>query len=381
MSAATNTPMVIHVSPRVQGRGGIETLQEIHRHWPGPQLFVALFDRELEARPGYINLNFSWGMSLSRMRRKFEEALAPYRGGIVIYHNGWGLPLFHDLDGALRRLVFFHTSPDFAEMPVSALNGLVDGAIGVTPAWSGAWGILPAERTAVVHAPVVPPPISRSVVRPATKSVVLGFAGRIEREHKRLDRLPGLIRELRARGFDFRFEIAGDGTLRRELENELKGCAHFHGWASHEKLWQIMSGWDAMVFFSDREGGPIALFEGMSLGLIPFYPTSGGSWGDVHTPRVDPRCYYPHGDMAAMAAAIQEIFSRDAAQIDTLRARSIDEMSSWGRSQYDDACLGLIRRIAALPRISKTNVRGAKLTDLLPLGIATRFARWALRRA
>jgi hypothetical protein len=104
-------PSVVHVTPHVQARGGTETLHAYHRHLPGEQVFVALFDRDPEARPGYVNLGFTWRTPLGEMRRRFARAFAPLAGRVVIYHDGWGLPFFQDLDGAGRRLVVLHSAP------------------------------------------------------------------------------------------------------------------------------------------------------------------------------------------------------------------------------------------------------------------------------
>ena len=73
-------PRVIHVAPRVQARGGIESILALHRQLPQRQAFVALFDRNPPAEAGYVNLNLNWRTPLWEMRRRFARAMAPQAG-------------------------------------------------------------------------------------------------------------------------------------------------------------------------------------------------------------------------------------------------------------------------------------------------------------
>ncbi len=377
-------PRVVHVSPRIQGRGGIEALHEEHLRLPFAQTFVALFDRRPRARDGYINLDFTWRTPLGLMRRRFGRALAGQAGGTVIYHNGWGLALFHDLDGASRRGVLLHGSPAHHAPDLAGFAGLLDGAAGVTPALAGVWPRIfptaPAAPTVILRAPVNPPAVVRLRLD-AGGPVVLGYAGRVERFHKRLDRLPALLQALDEISFPCRLEVAGDGALRPALERRLGARVRFHGWLPKEDYWRVLAGWDGMVFFSDAESGPIALFEGLALGLVPFYPAIGGSWGDIYAPAVDPRCHYPPGDVGALARRIREVFGQPPAVRAQFRARARAAVASHTPEAYAAECAAWIRALISQPRRSRDWRRRFRATDLLPLGLVTRLAPWALRRA
>lgn len=374
MNAPPARSEVVHVSPRVQARGGIEHLHAYHRGLPGAPVLVALFDRRPRPQPGYVNLDLRWWMPLGMVRRRFAAALQPFAGATVVYHNGWGLPLFADRDGAARRVGFWHANPAYHAPYLPGCVGLVDGMIGVTPALDAAFSAalpgLPPERRLVVRAPVERP---RDLVVERTRGpLVLGYAGRIERRHKRLDRLPALVRALQARGVDFRFEVLGDGSLRAPLARSLGEGVRFHGWVPRDQFWRILAGWDAVVFFSDVEGGPMALFDGMACGAIPFYPANGGSWGDVYAPQVDGRCHYPPGDMAALAAAIGDVFGAAPAQVESARRRSRELVAAHTVEAYGEALTGFLRRLAALPALPRRRPRGAQAFDCLPLGLVTR---------
>ncbi len=378
-------PPVIHVSPNVLTHGGIQTLLTLHRPLPVAQRFVAFFDRGpvISAGYQYQNLDFTWRTPLWQMRRRFARALAPYPGALVIYHNGWGLPLFHDLDGASRRMVALHVDPAYHAAELPYFSGLIDAAQAINPAVQAVVDkILPELagcRSSFYRVPIESP--TSPIIRPMGRPLTLGYAGRVVRAHKRLDRLPAFLQAMRAAGREFRFEVIGDGAYRPALERELAGQAHFHGWLSRADYWRAIARWDAMVFFSDNEGGPIALLEGMAAGALPFYPAQRGSWADVYTPQVNPLCHYPPGDMPALAAAIGRIFALPAVELEALRACARALVAPHTAEQYQAACLEAFRNVWKLPRLSVPRARWPRPTDLLPLGAATRVAPWALRRA
>lgn len=375
---------VVHVSPRVQAHGGIEALHALHRTLPLTQAFVALFDRRPEERAGYFNLNFTWRTTLGEMRRKFAEALAPHAGSVVVYHNAWGLPLLCPGDGAARRIAFCHAMPAFHAPDLPAGAGLIDGLLGVTPALSEAWrkwlpGIEP-QRTCILPLPVSPP--GEGETRRLRGEIVIGYAGRVVREHKRLDRLHDFLQALERTGVRHRFEVIGDGELRPELQRRLGARVRFHGWVPKDEFWRVLTKWDAVVFFTEVEGGPIAMLEGMAMGAIPFYPRIGGSVGDVYAPQVDPLCHYPPGDLIELAASVQRVFARTPEAIEAMRERARRLVAGHRPERYAESLIGHLQRIAALSRISRADGGASRggWTDKLPLGFVTRAARGLLRR-
>lgn len=374
---------LVHVSPRVQARGGVEALHLHHREWRVRQHFVALFDREAEPTADYTNVNATWKMPLWKLRREFARAMAPHAGGVVIYHHLWGLPLFHDMDGAGRRVVNCLGAPSYHAAELRASHGLVDGAMGITPALEACWRAtlpeLAEERCAIVSTPVAVPAELQPRRSEDRKEIVIGYAGRLERRHKRVDRLPRFLRELRSRGRRFRFEMLGDGPWREKLEREVGATVTFHGWTKKEEFWRVMSGWDAVVFFSEMEGGPIALMEGCAVGAIPFFPAIGGSLGDLYAPKVDPRCYYRPGDMRALAEAVDTVFAQSPGQIAAARARAQGIVAAHREGRYRSEFMDFVATIAAKPRIATVRRRRPRITDALPLGLVTRIAPWALR--
>jgi glycosyltransferase involved in cell wall biosynthesis len=376
---------VVHVSPRVQAHGGIEALHAVHRTLPLAQSFVALFDRGPAARPDYQNLDFNWRTTLGQMRRAFGQAMQRHAGSVVIYHNGWGLPFLASQDAALRRIIYCHADPGYLAREIRASAGRVDGALGVTPALIPAWKtVRPAldeARQCILPLPVTPP---AAVVRQSspTGEIVLGYAGRIEREQKRLDRLPELLRALDATGLRYRFELLGDGSLRASLEKELAGRVRFHGWRQGADYWRVLAGWDATLFFSDYEGSPIAMLEAMALGVLPFFPRIGGTMGDVYVPQVDRRCHYPAGNMSALASDIQAVLGEPAATRQALRAKAQSLVANHSVARYGELLTAFVRDVKARPRISTENASARRRwSDVLPLGLVARVAPGLLLRS
>jgi glycosyltransferase involved in cell wall biosynthesis len=192
------------------------------------------------------------------------------------------------------------------------------------------------------------------------------------------------VAELRRLGLGFRLEILSDGPMRRELERHLGGdsAVRFLGWQNSENYWSHLAEWDAAVFFSDWEGGPIVLLEAMAAGALPVYPSMGGSLGDDYVPLVDPRCYYPAGDARAAARAIDVIAKLPARERSELRDKARRLTSRHRGEKYQATFAAFMRRIATAPRISRadSNVRRSSLTDYLPLGVVTRLFPSALSR-
>jgi hypothetical protein len=384
-SSAVARRRVIHVSPRVTSRGGIETLHNYHRTLSGENRFVALFDRGTIQQPGDVSLEVSWRTPLWLMRRRFARAMAVCPSALVCYHNGWGMPLLHDLDRSVRRLVMLHAEPAYHAADMPSFHGLVDGYLLASPkgeaAVSEAVSGWDAQRTVTLKLPLEPiaapprPEFSRD------RPLVLGYAGRVERVQKRIDLLPAFLREIEAAGVCVRFEITGAGTWLYRLKEQVGSNVVFHGWLDGSDYRRVVGSWDAAVYFSEHEAGPIALLEAMSAGVIPFYPRVGGSWADEYSPRVDELCHYPPGDMNALASAVRAVFRSKGERVATLRERAISLVEGHRIETYKDTVSDFFSQISSLPRVSCQRARHPRLTDCLPLGLITRILPYALRRS
>lgn len=381
---------LLHVSPWVHTRGGMETLlaqHAVHDAANGLSAWqLSLFDRAAPA-PGSAStcLDFSWRSTPRSMRRAVAAACAARAGSVTVWYSGWGLPWFGDLDASSRRIVYLHDNEATFRTWLPGLRDWIDGVLCVNPAAAEAAARLlpelPAERIQNLDLTIFPPE-GLQPERTVGRTWVLGGAGRLTRGHKRWDRLVPFVADLKSRGVDFRVEMISDGPLRGWLEREFRDepRVQFLGWQMNAAYWQRLQTWDAALYFSEREGGPITLVEAMAAGVLPLYPGIGGSLGDYYAPRIDPRCLYPSGDLQAAATALIELMTLPPETQNVLRRRAQALVQAHRGTLYASTFADFSRRIAALPRRSREpdGNRPSRAADLLPLGVITRACPQAL---
>lgn len=384
---------VLHLSPWIKTIGGMETLLALHamadRAGGLDAWQVSLFDR-ISPAPGeaYSTQHFFWGSTPRAMRRAMAPVFAQRKDSVVIWHSGWGIPWLADIDGSRRRIVSLHDNMIHYRSRLPYYAPMMDGII--CPNESMARSVrqmmpeLEAGRLTVAPVPIMPPR-ELSATRTVRGEWVIGCAGRVARPHKGMQRLVPFVAELRRLGVNCRVEIMGDGPLREWLERRLKHDpgVRFLGWQDVGSYWRRLENWDAVVCFSDHESGPITLIEAMAAGAIPIYPAIGGSLGDDYAPRVDPRCYYPPGDWAAAARAVQTMRGLPGTDVAALRQRARALVQPHcDAGAYTSKVAEFVRRISTLPRISPEPVRNRRprLADWLPLGLLTRLLPESLLR-
>lgn len=386
---------VVHVYLSMLEAGGVETVLAVHHR--GDRTvglephFRMLFDRKPAPpdEPNYYSFNFRWWQPVAVLRRRFAEVMAQTPGAIVVHHNGWGLPFLASADASSRRVLVLHANRRFFGEFLPAMRGYIDGVVCVSPlACTDAREILPElEPTRVMDVPL-PIAVPASLPpRPPERSgpLVLGYAGRLRYDQKRVDRIPQFLQAAREAGLEVEFEILGDGWHRKRLAHSLRGFANvrFLGWQPPAQCWPAFGRWDATLSFSDIEGGPITLLEGMTAGALPFFPRIGGALGDIYVPQVDPVCYYPPGDMTALARAVQEIFRRPPAEIARLRERARQLTQGHSEETYVATFARRLHTVAELPRLSRPPVTRPRprLPHWLPLGFVTRAWLGLLRQS
>ena len=116
------------------------------------------------------------------------------------------------------------------------------------------------------------------VPRTAHRGIVIGTACRLELI-KGLNHLIDSLTVLAPEFPDLRLEIAGDGSMRGDLEQKssqlgVSGIVSFLGW--REDLPSVMAGWDIFVLPSLDEGFGVAALEAMAAGLPVIASAAGG---------------------------------------------------------------------------------------------------------
>lgn len=332
-----------------------------------------------------IGLGAGWWWTPGGVRRAFRRHGVPaVNGALAVYHNGWSLPLLAPGDGAQRRIAYLHTEWPGLSVAVRASARWCDGIICVSDALvaavHNAVPDYPQERVHRIHYPVAPPAdvrINAAAVGDGQRPFRVGYVGRLDATQKRVERFPELMRAWPAGGRAVEWHVLGDGPERRRLERlaAAAGSALFHGWLGGNEYWQALAALDAVVFFSDYEGTPIALLEAMSVGVTPLFPEIGGD-GESLARGLSPECVYPAGDLAAAARQLQALAGREQ---DGRAVRARRAVAAHTPENYAADFARIVEATWSRPRHSATGVgRRGRWSDLLPMALVRRYHEKAI---
>lgn len=107
-----------------------------------------------------------------------------------------------------------------------------------------------------------------------------GYIGRVTKI-KRPDRFLDVVDEIKRRGFDLQFFIAGDGDLLEQCKERILNDAlpvQVLGWQSD--IEKVLSAADVVVLTSDNEGTPLSLIQA-GMASLPVVSTNVGSVSEV----------------------------------------------------------------------------------------------------
>lgn len=381
MSESPPFPL-LHISPTREDHGGIQST--LRRHLTrDPELgfaprFLSVFDREAKWPGACASLAAHGWMRTGAVVERFARAAQPWRGSTVIYHDGWGIEGFAPVDGALRRIVYLHTERPQADQLLRIFGPRVDGFFSVSRSYANrASRVLagfPEERICVLPFFVVPPAWT-AAARNRGRSrgpLRIGYAGRIERGAKRLDRLPAFIAALDGRGLDFRFELIGDGSYLPTLQRTISDSrVSFCGWLTGDDYWRKLAEWDVVLLLSDYEGFSRAVMECMCCGVVPVHPAFAPAAEELLGPAA-PTGLYPTGEVSAAAERVAKIAALDDTRLRALRAACGAHLVGHTAARYDAAYGDFIRTIVALPPRAQPPPP-PRWTQWLPLGAVTRL--------
>ncbi|TYZ27922.1 glycosyltransferase [Selenomonas caprae] len=142
-------------------------------------------------------------------------------------------------------------------------------------------------------------------------SLKIGYAGRLEIEQKRADLLLSLIIMLLKKDMDIQFTIAGDGSYRKSMEEELKrqgfgSKVDFLGQLPKKKMVSFWKTQDVMVSCSDWEGNSISKAEAMAAGAVPVVTDTSGALDDIDNGRNG--YVVPVGDVDEIVEVIGKLY-------------------------------------------------------------------------
>ncbi len=384
-NTTTEPRRVLHVSARREDGGGIQS--GLRHHLENDEAatglapaFISLFEKTATWPGECVSLGLHGRMTMAAARRAFARAASRWPGSLVVHHDAWGLEWFASEDRAARRIVFLHTERPHADRLVRAFIPRADGFLAVSNALLDRVRRLePAFSEERLSVPPYFLERPEWLVGAATRAeetgrpFVIGYAGRVEREHKRMDRLPALLAELDRRGVDHRFEVLGDGALRPELERRLAGNKRvtFLGWRRGAEYWRTIAEWDCVLLLSDYEGFSRVTMEAMSCRALPVHPEYSAAAAEVLGDLAE-RGLYPVGDVTAAAARVAAYVALTEAERRRCREMAERRFARHDPANYDREFGVFLNKIAELPPRARTP-KPPRWTQYLPLGVVTRL--------
>jgi glycosyltransferase involved in cell wall biosynthesis len=197
--------------------------------------------------------------------------------------------------------------------------------------------VAPGLRPVAHHIPygIVLPQARVRAERPADSPLRIVYTGRIEQVQKNVLALPGLVRELEARGVPFVLTLVGEGSMLETLRERMRdsiaaGRVRLAGRMSPEQVQAELAGSDVFLLVSFFEGLPVAMLEAMAAGCVPVVAEIESGVPELVRDGVT-GLRAPVHDMAAFAGHLQTL-ARDRA----LLARMSEAASERARARYGD---------------------------------------------
>jgi glycosyltransferase involved in cell wall biosynthesis len=153
--------------------------------------------------------------------------------------------------------------------------------------------------------------LKRTYTEDYSKPICIGYAGRMdgmEKSQKRMDLMLKLIKELADRKVNFKFELAGDGMARNEMEHFIRTHHYedrvsFLGRLERDDIPTFWKRQDILANCSDYEGHSIMQLEAMANGAVPVVTEVSGVHEDITYG--ENGYYVPIGDCFALADRIE----------------------------------------------------------------------------
>ena len=179
-------------------------------------------------------------------------------------------------------------------------------------------------------------------------SPTIVYLGRLKR-YKRVDLILKAVARLRRSGTGLNLIVAGRGDARPGLEATAKGLGiadqvRFAGFVSEEEKAELLSRSWAHVLTSPKEGWGIVSMEASASGTPTIASDSPGLRETVR--HAETGYLVPHGDVGALARALERVMRLEDCNRLGRAARSMAEEHSWGAmaDSFEDLLLSLAER-------------------------------------
>jgi glycosyltransferase involved in cell wall biosynthesis len=182
----------------------------------------------------------------------------------------------------------------------------------------------------------VPPMEKREYSKEGTP-IKVGYAGRIEKEQKRMDYIVPIAMALKKKNVKFKLQIAGTGAYEEELKKQILSHGlnqeiELLGLVEHDKILDFWLKQDVCLSCSDFEGHSITHSEAIAVGAVPVLTNTSGAEDDV----IDGETGYivDIGDFEAIADKIAILY-QDKRRLKTY-GRKILELKQ--KNSYQKQC-------------------------------------------
>jgi len=367
---------VLHLVESLSRLGGVETFVNDWVAADTNSFAAALLDSQKNI-PGVsgkkAGLRPNRFCSLAAVRN--DARRRRWQCGTLICHNFAGLTSLSDVIAPERLVVCLHTNSADVWPRLLRLAPFVDGFI------TGGKSLAEKTRELLGASQVVIAPFESPLddsffrVRRPQKSgpILVGFAGRLVVEQKRVDRLKEFCEALVSRGVDFRLQITGEGPDKVMLEKLLAPFpVDFLGMLGREKVAETFAGWDFQIITSDYETGPASALEGMACGTIPIFPEMKCQVTEVLGGKFD-RLLYPVGKMQDAAARLQVLSGLPPAELEALRSDLRALVAGKSMANHLPAVYKTLEEIHAQPSRRKPISFESRWRDHLPFAIRCRL--------
>lgn len=249
-----------------------------------PVRLAAFYNSKLDHVLGYFN---PWILANIYQLRRVKDPLVLVNGTAILNHATTLAAAFHAWLYGMRCSLYIpmlHTARELDMNPVKthfydasvrrALKSMSD-IWTIDRVWSDrVMKSCSTCKTYVIRNFVEPAFPNTKRVPESDQEVALCFVGRIEKKHKGLDYLMGILRNIET-GKEILIHIVGDGSDLDWLKSETLHARfksrisfRFHGWISNPL--QIVSSCDALIISSRVEGVPLVAIESLMVGTPVF---------------------------------------------------------------------------------------------------------------
>ena len=249
-----------------------------------PVRLAGFYNSKLDHVFGYFN---PWILANIYQLRLAKGPLVLVNGTAILNHATTLAAAFHAWLYGIRCSMYIpmlHTARELDLNPVKThfYDASVRRALkSMSDIWTidGVWSdrvmkVCSMCKTYVIRNFVEPAFPKAKRIPESDQAVALCFVGRIEKKHKGLDFLMGILQNINT-GKEILMHIVGDGSDLDWLKNETLNARfrsrisfRFHGWISNPL--QIVSSCDALIISSRVEGVPLVVIESLMVGTPVF---------------------------------------------------------------------------------------------------------------